>query len=520
MIRAVIFDMFETLVTLDGSGHYGGLKMSDDAGVSKDDFMPLWHSSEDERTVGHLTTEQAVADILRELGVYTDELCGEIMRKRREAKERCFERNNIHPEVYDMLRELREKGIRLGLISNCFSEERDVIRSSEMVACFDAVMLSYEQGVSKPDREIFERCMKELGVTAEECLYVGDGGSSELKVAGELGMHPVQAAWYLAPGGIQPCGRLPGFRQADSPMDVLRCVEEGDKIRYCSWYSEIPEGDFVSKAPTYEVGKYFPRFHSGRFTFGDITLKYYWFDPREYGYADDGNLPLLTFLHGKSNALVGDICINYTGAELYASDSYQKAMGGAFILIPIANEYIDEQGRCMGTWQPLYLESAHALILNFIGEHTNGVGKRILLGNSAGATFTLRLMDNYMDDFDVAIPVGSASLAEDEVLDQYDEKGKILLFTMGRRDEFHPFDKEVGPRLAKLQSMKNCILCVPDWVRNGDHGIASIGAESFEMGQHCMMNAVQCNLMFDDGTPMIPEFPRGMTGWIADYLGK
>lgn len=284
------------------------------------------------------------------------------------------------------------------------------------------------------------------------------------------------------------------------------------------WYDEIPEGDFISNAPTYEVGRLFPRFHSAKFTFGDTTLKYYWFDPREYGFEDNGKLPLLTFLHGKSNALVGDICINYTGAELYASDLYQQAMGGAFILIPIANEYIDEQNRCMGTWQPSYLESAHALILNFIAEHTGGVGKRILLGNSAGATFVLRLMDNYIDDFDVVMPVGSASLPEDAVLDQYEEKGKILVFTMGRRDEFHPFEEEVGPRLAKLQSMKHCLILTPDWVRNGDHGIASIGADTFEMGQHCMMNAVQCNLMFDDGTPMIPELPRGVTGWISDLV--
>ena len=37
------------------------------------------------------------------------------------------------------------------------------------------------------------------------------------------------------------------------------------------------------------------------------------------------------------------------------------------------------------------------------------------------------------------------------------------------------------------------------------------------MGQHCLMNAIQSNLMFDDGTPMEPRLPRGVTGWIADY---
>jgi hypothetical protein len=288
-----------------------------------------------------------------------------------------------------------------------------------------------------------------------------------------------------------------------------------------TWYDEIPEGSFISKAPTYEVGKLIPRFHEGRFTHGDTTLKYYWFDPREYGYEDNGKLPLLSFLHGTSNSLVGDICINYTGAELYASDSYQKALGGAFILIPVANEYRDEtDGRVHGHWGEEYLESAHALILAFIAEHTNGVGKRILLGNSSGATFVLRLMDTYMDDFDIVIPVGSSSIAGDDVLDLYDAKDKTLFLAIGKRDEFHDFETEIAPRLPRLQRMKHCFLCTPEWVRNGDGGIASIGADTYEMGQHCLMNGVQCNLMFDDGTPMIPELPRGMTGWLADQLGK
>ena len=48
-----------------------------------------------------------------------------------------------------------------------------------------------------------------------------------------------------------------------------------------------------------------------------------------------------------------------------------------------------------------------------------------------------------------------------------------------------------------------------------DKGIASI-VGGIEMGQHCLMNAVQSNLMFDDGTPMDPRLPDGLTGWIAD----
>ena len=288
---------------------------------------------------------------------------------------------------------------------------------------------------------------------------------------------------------------------------------------YASWYDEIPDGDFISKAPTYKVGELFVRFHKGEYTKGDVTLKYYWYDPREFGAVDDGKITLLTFLHGTSNSLVGDVCINYTGAELYASDSYQRSLKGAFILIPVANEYRDEEGKVQGYWTPDYLNSVHGLILDFIANQTNGVGLRVLLGNSSGATFVLRLMDNYMDDFDIVIPVGSDALPDDAGLDLYDEKGKCLFLAICKRDEFHPFEENLINRMNRLEKMKNVFLFLPEWTRNGDKGIASIDG-GIEMGQHCLMNAVQANLMFDDGTPMDPRLPDGLTGWIADQAGK
>ncbi|MBR5712242.1 MAG: hypothetical protein IKX54_01470 [Lachnospiraceae bacterium] len=284
------------------------------------------------------------------------------------------------------------------------------------------------------------------------------------------------------------------------------------------WAADIPEGDFVSKAPTYESGKWIPLFEKRFFKSSNgVELKYYFYDPTQHGYDEDGVYPLLSFLHGTSNSLVGDLCVNYTGAEYYASPDYQKTMGGAYVLVPVANEYTGEDGRVKGYFAAEYLEPVHELIMSFIAERAERIGKRFLFGNSSGATFVLRLMDTYMDDFDVVIPVGSTALPDDAGLDRYDEKGKYLFFAIGRRDEFHNYEKEVEPRLARLRAMKHCFIFIPEWVRNGDGGIASI-IGSIEMGQHCLMNGVQSNLILDDGTLMDERLPRGMTGWIADVL--
>ena len=63
--------------------------------------------------------------------------------------------------------------------------------------------------------------MSELAVVPEECLYIGDGGSFELETAKSLGMHPLQAAWYLKDGVNQPAKRKKEFLQAESPLDVI-----------------------------------------------------------------------------------------------------------------------------------------------------------------------------------------------------------------------------------------------------------------------------------------------------------
>lgn len=220
MIKAVIFDMFETLITHYNSPLYFGSQMAVDAKLSEDEFLPLWRGKEDERTLGILTLEENIELILLENKCYSADLVKKIADKRREAKLRCFE--NIHLEIIPMLSALKEKGLRVGLISNCFSEEAEVIRESVLSEYFDAVCLSCDLGMCKPDKRIFEKCLDTLGVSAEECLYVGDGGCYELETAKSLGMNVVQAVWYLKDGTKQPSKRKAEFSHANSPLEICK----------------------------------------------------------------------------------------------------------------------------------------------------------------------------------------------------------------------------------------------------------------------------------------------------------
>lgn len=222
MIKAVIFDMYETLITHYNSPLYFGAQMAVDAGITEEKFQELWKPTEIDRTIGRKKLEEVIEMILIKNNCYSGELCDSIVQKRIASKEECFD--HLHPEIIPMLRSLKEKGIMIGLISNCFSEEAYVISKSTLFPYFDAVFLSYEQGIQKPDAEIFKRCMNKLCAKADECLYVGDGGSCELEAARELGMNAVQAVWYLQEGTFQPSGRNDTFIQIERPLDVLKYI--------------------------------------------------------------------------------------------------------------------------------------------------------------------------------------------------------------------------------------------------------------------------------------------------------
>ena len=145
------------------------------------------------------------------------------MEKRISTKRRCFE--TIHEEIIPMFEILKNKGIKIGLISNCFSEEAQVIRESVLWSFFDAAYLSCEQGVMKPDERIFFDCIKELQVKPEECLYVGDGGSQELEAAQSVGMKAVQAFWYWSEESARTIKRKEGFEMMNRPIEVMRYLE-------------------------------------------------------------------------------------------------------------------------------------------------------------------------------------------------------------------------------------------------------------------------------------------------------
>ncbi len=225
MIKAVIFDMFETLVSLFEGRTYFGENIAADIGVDPAVFRKEWHATENSRSIGELTIKEALNVVFKKLGIEDEDKVKLVANKRREALNDTF--SAIPEDSIKLLEELKKRGIKIGLITNTFSDERDFIRKSPLFPFFDVALISFEQGLCKPDPELYKKMTEQLGVYADECLYVGDGGSKELYAAREAGMHPVQCTWFheMAFEPHIPCPILDEFPHAVKQADILDYIK-------------------------------------------------------------------------------------------------------------------------------------------------------------------------------------------------------------------------------------------------------------------------------------------------------
>lgn len=98
------------------------------------------------------------------------------------------------PGALQTLRQLRDRGLPIGLITNCSSEIPLVWPDTPLAPLVDAAVFSCEAcvRVRKPDPRIYAIACQRLGIAPSACLYVGDGGSGELSGAAAVGMTPLQ----------------------------------------------------------------------------------------------------------------------------------------------------------------------------------------------------------------------------------------------------------------------------------------------------------------------------------------
>ena len=198
MGRAVIFDLYETLITENHpEWHAEAPTPGERLGLSQEDFEREWSARYQARMTGKL---RHYSDVLREICcscqiVPPEEEISLMQAERLAAKARPFER--IDPLVVETLRTLKGAGYRIGLITNCAYDEIATWDSSELAIQVDVPIFSCVEELIKPDTEIYELACDRLGVDVRAAVFVGGGGSDELRGADAVGLKAIWATWYI-----------------------------------------------------------------------------------------------------------------------------------------------------------------------------------------------------------------------------------------------------------------------------------------------------------------------------------
>lgn len=93
----------------------------------------------------------------------------------------------IYDEVPGMLEELHGK-YKLGIIANQSIGTKERLLQYGILHYFDVIMSSEEEGVSKPDLEIFQRALQNANCIPEEAYMIGDRLDNDIEPAAQMGM--------------------------------------------------------------------------------------------------------------------------------------------------------------------------------------------------------------------------------------------------------------------------------------------------------------------------------------------
>ena len=234
MLEAVLFDWGDTLMQfayspeLVSAGHRAGLDaigrgdLPDVETVTarfREEYEPLFWAP---GTIEEIEYPQLVRRLLGDVGVEIDD---EVLGRYLEAEHRAWDPARIlAANTHPLLEALRERGLKLGLVSNAFDPGWLLHRDLEQIGLaqrLDFSVFSSEIGLRKPHPAIFEHALGALGVEPERTLFVGDRLFEDVRGAAELGMTTVQALWFRA--DEHPDGAEPDHR-AFTQLDVLNVV--------------------------------------------------------------------------------------------------------------------------------------------------------------------------------------------------------------------------------------------------------------------------------------------------------
>ncbi|MFW6375996.1 MAG: HAD family hydrolase [Thermoplasmatota archaeon] len=188
-VKGVIFDLDNTLVNFVEAKLKACEAVVDHLG--RDDPEELFYQFLDGDH--HIEDPQNIKDYLQSNNIFDKDLferCSDIYRSTK------LKNIELYPGVKDVLEELHERGLKIGLVTDAESvDAMDRLKKVGLLDLFDAIVTFDDTGKKKPDPEPFLRCLDEMGSEPEEVVLVGDSLDRDVVPGKELGMVTVHAKY-------------------------------------------------------------------------------------------------------------------------------------------------------------------------------------------------------------------------------------------------------------------------------------------------------------------------------------
>ena len=191
MIKGIFFDFYDTLCYIDDEIYLEGKKrMIAEFNVTLEMFFEAWRNTAKDSLLGNLENSEArVKAVAEKLFVeLSDEKLHELAEMDRGY---LLKGSGLYPGTIETITKIKELGLKLGIISNA-SDTVDVLaKKFKLEEYFDVINFSYQLGIRKPSKEIYESALDALGLKAPESIFMGDGNDHELDTAFDLGFRTI-----------------------------------------------------------------------------------------------------------------------------------------------------------------------------------------------------------------------------------------------------------------------------------------------------------------------------------------
>jgi putative hydrolase of the HAD superfamily len=169
-LEACLVDAYDTIVTCDFSILRNELSAL--AGISPDTWQVEYARIGALVSDGRLSKAEAFAQILK--AADQEARPGLVAELVRQDQELLLAHARVYDDVIPVLSGLRDRGIKIAIVSNCTENTRPLLVKHGLDALADTLVLSCEVRSAKPAPEIFRCALDQLGVAAEAAVFVDD----------------------------------------------------------------------------------------------------------------------------------------------------------------------------------------------------------------------------------------------------------------------------------------------------------------------------------------------------------